>query len=79
MKLSFIYLFIYLFLPFWHVLAVPDPELEIGRGGIGHPDPYIRGGAASKKILFRPLGPQFSLKIRGGQAPRAPPLDPPLY
>ena len=30
-----IYLFIYLFLPFWHVLAVPDPELEIGRGGGG--------------------------------------------
>ena len=72
------YLFIYLFLPFWHVLAVPDPDLRIGRGG-GHPDPYIRGGAVSKIILFRPLGPQFSLKIRGGQAPRAPPLDPPLY
>ena len=48
-----IYLFHYLFLPFWHVLAVPDPYLEIGRGG-GHPDPYIRGEAVSKEIFSAP-------------------------
>ena len=32
---------------------------------MGHPDPEIRGGSASKKI-FQPFGPQFDLKIRGG-------------
>ena len=64
-----IYLFIYLFVPFWHVLAVPDPDLKIGRGWGGHPEPYIRGGAVSKIILFRPLGPQFSLKIGGARPP----------
>jgi len=42
---------------------VADPDLQIRRGG-GHPDPQIRGEAVSKKS-FRPLGPQFSLKIRG--------------
>ena len=37
------------------------------------------GGAVSKKIFFRPFGPQFDLKWGGGgAAPRAPPLDPPL-
>ena len=35
-------------------------------------------GAVLKKIFFRPFGPQLGLKIRGGRAPRAPPLDPPL-
>ena len=55
-----------------------DPDLEIGRGG-GHPDPYIRGGAVSKKILLRPLGPQFSLKLRGDRPPGPLPPDPPLY
>ena len=36
------------------------------------------GGAVSKKIFFQSFGLQFGLKIRGAQAPRAPPLDPPL-
>ena len=32
-----------------------------------------------KKFVFRPFGPQFGLKIKGGnRAPRASPLDPPL-
>ena len=46
-----------------------DPELQIrrGGGGGGHPDPEIRGEGGK---LFKPPGPQFSLKIRGG-----PPLD----
>ena len=53
------------------------------RGG-GNSDPEIREGPVSKKILFRPFGPQFGLKIRAGRggAGRAPgpipPLDPPL-
>ena len=60
---------------------MPDPELEIGREG-GHPDPYIWGGGGErspKKFFFGPSGLTFGLKIRGGQAPRAPPPDPPLY
>ena len=52
-------------------LAVPDPEIEISRGGGGgHPDPEIRGVG-----LF---GPQFGLKIKGSPPSRAPSLDPPL-
>ena len=54
--MSEIVIFFFNFLPFWHELSVPDPELEIGRGGGGHPDPYIRGGAVSKKIYFGPSG-----------------------
>ena len=56
-----------------------DPDLQRrGGGGAGHPDPEIRGvgGTRSKKNFFRPFGPHFGLKIRGGG--RAPPLDPPL-
>lgn len=42
-------------------------------------DPEIRGGPGPPKNVFRPLGPHFGLKVRGrGQAPRTPPLDPPL-
>ena len=54
-----------------------DPDLEMrGRGGGAVIQTLRKGGAGSKKILFRPLG----LKLREGrrQAPRAPPLDPPL-
>ena len=41
-----------------------DPDLQVrGGGGVGgHPDPEIRGEEGK---LFKPLGPQFSLKIRG--------------
>ena len=48
-------------------------------GGNDHPDREMRGAAVSKKF-FRPFGPQFSLKIRGGgkQGARVPPLDPPM-
>ena len=54
-------------------------ELQIGGGGGGRqPDPEIRG-VRSQKIFFRPLGPQFGLKIAGGPlGPRAAPLDPAL-
>ena len=53
--------------------ARADPDLQIrmgvGEGGGGHPDPEIR--------FFRPLRPQFSLKIsgvggRGGGGPPGP-------
>ena len=45
----------------------------------GYLDPEIRGGGGgSKKIFFQPFKPQFGLKISGVQAPRAPPVDPPL-
>ena len=47
--------------------AVADPDLQIrGAGGVGHPEPGIRGEPG-----------QFGLKIRG--VPRAPPLDPLLH
>ena len=45
-------------------------------GGGGHSDPEIRRGR--RQNVFPPFGPQFGLKIRGGWAPRAPSLDPPL-
>ena len=57
------------------LVAVADRDLQIRRGG-GHPDPEMRVGPVLKKIYFRPFGPHFRLKIRGGL--RVPPLDPPL-
>ena len=62
---------------------VADPDLQIGGRGGGHPDPEIRGKPGLKKFFFRPYGPQFGLKIRGGGGwgggpPWAPPLDLPL-
>ena len=53
---------------------MPDPDVEIGRGG--HPDPEIRGGPGLPNFFFRPFGSQFSLKILGRWVPRASPLDP---
>ena len=46
------------------VYAVADPL-----GGGGHTDPEIRGEARSPKNVFRPLGPHFGRKIRGGGSP----------
>ena len=60
--------------------SVPDPDLG-GGGGVGAVIQTLiqvgggRGGLP--KFCFRPLGPQFGLKIRGAP-PRASPLDPPL-
>ena len=54
------------------------PDLQIGRGGSGHPDPEISGGHGLKKNYFQPFGPQFGLKLtkgRGGGGTA--PLDPP--
>ena len=53
---------------FW-IRAVPDPDLEIcgEGGGGGHPNSEIRGGPpVSPKNFFRPIGPQFGIKIKGG-------------
>ena len=55
-----------------------DPDLQIRGGGGGHLDPEVRGSPGLKKIIFRPFGPQFGLKVRGA-GPLAPPLDQPLY
>ena len=56
---------------------VADPGLQIRGWGGGKGGRSSRpGGTVSKKIFFRPFGPQFGLKIGGGEAP---PLDPPLY
>ena len=71
-----------------HENTVADSDLQI-RGGSNHPDPKIWGGGAGlkknkfrppQKKKFRPFGPPFGLKIRGGGGVglRAPPLDPPF-
>ena len=44
-------------------------------GGGGHPDSKIRGERSKKKI-FRPSGPQFGLKNKGGENPGPPGLSP---
>ena len=44
----------------------------------GHPGPYISGVGAEAKKFFRPFGPRFGLKLRGGRALQAPPLVSPL-
>ena len=56
-------------------MADPDLQIREGVGGGGEgradPDPDIRERGRSQKNFFRPFGPQFSLKIRGGGgAPR---------
>ena len=50
-----------------------DPDLQIGGGGggVGHPDPEIRG-ARSPKNGFQPFGPHFGGKIRGGPSSPGP-------
>ena len=58
---------------------MPDPGLEIrGEGGRSSRALHKGGGAAGlQKKIFRPFGPQFGLKIRGGEA--GPHLDLPLH
>ena len=49
-----------------------DPDLQIrGGGGVGHPDPEIKGGPGLKNV-FWPFWPQFGLKIRGLSWPPGP-------
>ena len=61
------------------IITVPDPDLEIRRGG-GSSRPLDEGvGADLQKKIFWPLGPQFGLKWGGGGGGLGPSLDPPLY
>ena len=48
-------------------LSVADPDLQI-RGRPGHPDPEIRGRGLQKHF-FRPFGPHFWSKNKGGPGP----------
>ena len=47
-------------------------------GGVGYPDPEIRGGPGLQKNVLWPFRPQFGIKISGGGTSWAPPLDSPL-
>ena len=47
-----------------------DPDLQIRGEGGGPPDP----DPGLQKVCFRPFGPQFGLKIRGGGAEPPEPL-----
>ena len=51
------------------------PSEKKGGGGSSRP---LDKGEGLQKNFFRPLGPQSGLKIKWGQVPLAPPLDPPL-
>ena len=52
----------------------PSPSNKGGGDGEGYPviqDPEIRRGLVLR-FIFRPFGPQFGLKIRGGASPPGP-------
>ena len=55
-----------------------NPDLQIRGEGVGAVIQTLRWGGEVSKKIFRPLGSQFDLKIRGGggAAPQDPPLDP---
>ena len=48
-----------------------DPDLQIRRGGGGHPDPEIRGGGPQKKT-FSALWASFSSKNKERRPPPSP-------
>ena len=48
--------------------AVADPDLQISKGGGGHPDPEIKGGSL-KKNSFSALRASFWSKNEGGPGP----------
>ena len=48
--------------------AVADPDLQISKGGGGHPHPEIKGGSL-KKNSFSALRASFWSKNKGGPAP----------
>ena len=57
------------------VLAVPDTDLEIrewGRSSRSLENGGGAGGGCLQKNFFRPFGPQFGLKIKGGPGPPSP-------
>ena len=54
-----------------------DPDLQIGGGGGGLPDPEIRGTRLGfQKTFFRPFGAKFGLKMKGGGAMGSPDPSP---
>ena len=60
-----------------------DPHLEIRRGAqLFRPlDKGVGGGGGwvlQEYFFFRPFGPKFGPKVRGGGKPPGPPLDLPL-
>jgi len=55
-----------------------DPGLIVLQWRIQTFRKRVGEGGGLQNIFFRPLGPQFGLKIKEVQVPRAPPLDPPL-
>ena len=57
--------------------AVADPDLQI-RGPRSSRPRYKGGGGAVSKKKFSALLASVWSKNKGGPAPRAPPLDPPL-
>ena len=60
------------------IRPVADPDLQMGGGGLGHPDSEIKGVLVSKKNFSRTFGPLFGLKLRGHRTLPPPPLDTPL-
>ena len=58
-----------------HQLTKEPTRITDKSSALSDPDRQISGGGRSLKNFFRPLGPQFELKITGE---RAPSLDPPL-
>ena len=56
--------------------AVADPDLQIRGGGGSHPDPEFRGGPGLKEFFSALRASVWSKNKGGGQASRAPPLDP---
>ena len=62
---------------------VPDLDLEIWRGGGGVGRSYRpcdkRRGVGGLQIIFSTLRALLWSKNTGGRAPRAPPLDPPMF
>ena len=59
------------------IITVTDADLQI-RGGGGHVDPEIRGGAVSKKSFSALRASIWSRNKRKPQPPLAPSLDPSL-
>ena len=47
--------------------SVADPDLQVRRGQSSRPRDK-EGGSGLQNNFFQPFGPQFGLKIKGGQA-----------
>ena len=51
---------------------MPDPDLGIREGGGAVIQTLRQGGGGGLQKFFRPLQPQFGLKIRGSPGPPGP-------